>query len=113
MVMLGNISFVVIAAGLFAGAIAGATISTETEQNIRRCKLWTPFSNVHWVGIILNQIFWLLIVGAGLTVVAICILHFGNAYPLSKLDRYTLGISLLLGAGLAKFLRYLYWKNNA
>ena len=111
--MFGDISFVVIAAGLCSGAIVGAAISTETEQNVRRSKPWTLFSNFHWVGIILNQVFWLLIIGAGLTIVAICILYFGSAYPLSKFDRYTLGISLLFGAGLAKFIRYLYWKKHA
>ena len=71
------------------------------------------FSNFHWVGIILNQLFWCLIIGTGLSVVAIGILHFGHAYPLSKVDRHVLSASFFLGAGLGKFVRYLYWKNHA
>jgi hypothetical protein len=68
------------------------------------------FSNMHTVGVVLSQLIKLVLVLATLTVVGIAILRVGDAYPLSQFDRYTLGWSFLSGAGLAKWIRYRYWK---
>jgi hypothetical protein len=107
------ISLVVAAAGMISGSIFGVTLPTETERKIRRSNHWRLFSNGHWLGMILNAVLPVLILGVLMAVVSVGILEIGGAYPLSQQDRYVLSASLLLGAGLAKWLRYLYWSCNA
>jgi hypothetical protein len=100
-------------AGLCSGAVLGAAIATDTERKIRRGNTgWWPFPNASLVGIILNQVLWVAVIGALLTVVAVAILSAGDAYPLSQPDRYLLATSWVAGAAIAKFGRYRYWKSK-
>lgn len=100
----------IVLAGACSGAILGASIPTETELNNRRGNLsrW-PFWlwNNSILGIILNQLLLLIVLGSLIAFVAIGILNLANAYPLCQTDRHLLAISILVGAGLAKWLRYI------
>ena len=108
-----SLSIVVITAAFCSGVILGANIDTETEQKIRpKSVKWRLFSNATLPGLFLNQILWLLVVMIMSSVVAIGILHIGNAYPLCEFDRYTFVVSWFTGIGLAKWLRYYYWKSQ-
>ncbi len=108
------LSITVIVSGLCSGAIFGAAIVTETERKVRRNATgWSLFSNSHLLGVVLNQILWMIGLATIFLVVGVAILRIGNAYPLSQTDRYTLGVAWLVGLGTAKWLRYLYWKRHA
>lgn len=104
----------IVLAGVCSGAVLGACIPTNTERKIRSGNNgWWPFSNASMVGIIFNQLFWLTVVGCALTFVAVAILSAGEAYPLcQQYDRETLTLSWFIGAGIAKWGRYLYWKRK-
>jgi hypothetical protein len=111
--MLDARELVVVAAGLASGAILGACIPTGTERRVRSGNVgWNPFSMASLLGIVLNQLFWMALVGAALTAVIVAILTVGKAYPLRGWDGRLLGGAWLAGAGLAKWMRYRYWKSR-
>ena len=100
-------------AGLCSGAVLGAAIPTDTERKVRMSNSgWLPFSNGSLIGIVLNRLLWLAVIGGVLTVVCVGILRAGEAYPLSQTDRYLLAIALFSGAAVAKWGRYRYWKSR-
>lgn len=105
-----TISLVVIASGICSGAVLGAAVSTDTEKEVRRSKIRMMLSNFNSAGVLFSQVLWMFIIILLFTLVVASTLYFGNAYPLSRLDRYTLVISWFVGAGMAKLLRYCYWK---
>lgn len=99
------------AAGLCSGAVLGAAIPTETERRIRGpygSRL--PFTNGSLLGVVLNQLLLLVVIGGVLTIVGIGILSAGSAYPLRQNDRYFLGVSWIIGCATAKWARYHYWR---
>src|SRR5258708_2165777 len=101
-------------AELCSGAILGASIPTETERKVRGGNAgWALFSNGSLVGIVFNQIIWLIFVGGGVTVIGVGVLRLGNAYPLLQEDRYFLACALVAGAVIAKWTRYRYWKSRS
>ena len=109
---LAHISVVVLS-GVCSGAILGAWIPTETERKVRTRGLGLMlFSNGSIAGIFLNSIIGILIVGTAFALVDIGILKLGHAYPLKGTDRYVTVAALFVGATLAKWLRYRYWKRR-
>ena len=112
--MIELLSPVVVAAGIFSGIVLGATIQTETERKVRRIPAgrWLPFSDSTLLGLIFNQIIFLVILASLFSATCMAILHFGNAYPLSKYDSITLSFSMLFGAAGAKWFRYRYWRKH-
>lgn len=106
--------FVIVLAGVCSGAVFGASIPTSTERKIRDGNTgWWPFSNASIAGILFNQLLWLVVIGCVLTVVAVAILIAGKAYPLcQQYDREAFALSWFGGAGIAKWVRYLYWKRQ-
>ena len=109
-----DVRFIVVGlAGLCSGAVVGAAIPTETERRVRKgYSGWWPFSNGSLLGIFLNQLVWLAILGAAFTLVSISILRLGAAYPPTQYDPYLLVVTMLTGAALAKWGRYWFWKNR-
>jgi hypothetical protein len=100
-------------AGIASGAILGASIPTNTERKVRQGSTgWRPFSNASIVGIVLNQVLGLAVLGTLMVVVGVGILQAGSAYPLGQSDRYLLAGCLFAGAAVAKWLRYRYWKSR-
>jgi len=108
-----SISIVIVVSGLVSGAIIGVTIATHTERKVRRSGGMTLFSNSNGLGVILNSVLTLFLVAVLFITVAVVILWLGGAYPLSQLDKYTLATSVLVGAAVAKWLRFLYWRRHA
>jgi hypothetical protein len=104
---------VICLAGLCSGAVVGAAIPTNSERKVRGGDTgWWPFSNGSLLGIILNQLLWLVFIAGLVAVVAIGILRVGEVYPLGQADRYLFAASLIVGAAAAKFARYRYWKSR-
>ena len=106
-------SLFVALAGLSVGGIVGASIPSETERQRRRgAPRWNVFANSTWAGILLNQIIFLVIVGAASLIAGVGILRLGGAYPLDGFDRYLLSGTILVGAAVVKWLRYLFWRSR-
>ena len=110
---LPHLSVVAILSGALSGAILGAFIGTETERRLRGGQANRPlFINNSVIALLLNILIPLLLAGGMVLIVSIGIAKLAHAYPLTLLYRREWGISLLGGAGLAKWVRYLYWTNR-
>lgn len=106
-------TLLVVLCGSGIGAIAGAGIPSQAEQKSgRRATRWFIFSNVTAVGILLNELVQLIVVGVIVAIVAVSIFRLGGAHPLSNFDRYVLASSFLVGMAVAKWIRYRRWKRR-
>jgi hypothetical protein len=102
-------------AGFLSGMTFGSIIPTETERKLRNKKnlgYWSiiPENNI-WA-MLINLVVSFAIAAVILTIVAVSILKFTNAYPLSGVERINLVISLFAGVFFAKGLRFFYWLNK-
>ena len=95
------LSFPILFAAIFSGAIIGFTQITETERNIRGLSKLDTISSV---------VIRLLITSVIMLLVPIVILELFGAYPLSQFDRYTFVVVWFLAIASTKFIRYFYWK---
>jgi hypothetical protein len=101
----------VLFAGAASGAILGACIATDTERKVRGPRApWGVFPNSSVLGIVANHLFQLTLLGIAVLIVSVGTLRLADAYPLSLPDRYVLAIALFVGAAVAKWFRYRYWK---
>lgn len=105
--------FAVIVAGGLVGAILGASVPTQVERKSRPPRTgWVPFGNASIFGILLNKLVGTLALGIAIFCTAWLALTAGGAYPLPQPLRLHFGVSLVIGAFVAKALRHLYWKRR-
>lgn len=108
-------SVAVVLAALVSGIIFGLNLSSNVEYKVRGSKepLFAILRSGSAFGVALNQMLWLLIVSVVMVAVAVFIMRVGNAYPLSKIDRYAFVVFWFVSIAFAKYLRYCYWKRKA
>ena len=103
----------VIVAGALVGAILGASVPTQIERKTRHPRTgWVPFGNGSILGILLNKIAGVLVLGLAIFCSAWLALNAGGAYPIPEPLRLHFAASLVVGAFVAKLLRHLYWKRR-
>lgn len=103
----------VVFCGSCIGAIIGAGMPSQVERKSGgRATRWQIFSNVTALGILLNELIQLVVVGVIVAIVGVSILRLGGAYPLSNFDGYVLVSSLFVAAAVAKWMRYRRWKRR-
>jgi len=106
--------FIVMAA-LCSGAVWGAMLQTKTEQKIRGDvpRLIRIFSEISFIGGLLNYIIEITLAIVVIFGVAGVILSLGNTCLASQNDHVIYGLTWFSGAGIAKWLRYRYWKRRS
>jgi hypothetical protein len=110
MLELPHLSFAAILSGGLSGAILGACIGTETERKLRGGRANRPlFVNNSAIALLLNILIPLLLGGGIVLIISVGIAKLAHAYPLPLSYKREWGISLLGAAGLARWVRYLYW----
>lgn len=104
----------IIIAGIASGSILGFTLASNSETEYKRLHIKNDkaFAKNSQIKIFLSVIFKIVFVAFAMIVVGVGIIRAGDAYPLSQSERYILLVAWMSSVGLAKYLRYCYWKSK-
>ena len=107
-------TYALLTAGAAAGAIFGGSIRSATETKARRgAPPWLLFGHTSVVRITAGHIFNVFLLAVAMVAVARGILWAADIGSLDGRQSQILGITWIIAAGVAKTVRYVYWKRKA